>query len=66
MDDTISSGDSDVEIIGVYDRHLSKADPPPLSDVKVYVADDAVNVNVGHNFLFRCCCCCSYETMAGC
>lgn len=46
MDEVISlsSDDSDIEIVGSYNGFISKPDPLPLSAVRVDV--DAVNVNV--------------------
>lgn len=46
MDDVISvsSGDSDVEITGSYNNVVTKADPLPLTAVRVDL--DVVNANV--------------------
>ncbi|CAG5991261.1 unnamed protein product [Menidia menidia] len=46
---TLSSDDSDVEIVGSYSEFTSKADPLPLSDVRVDI--EAVNVNIPPHFI---------------
>ncbi|KAK2849222.1 hypothetical protein Q5P01_009056 [Channa striata] len=46
---TVSSDDSDVEIVGIYNNVMTKSDPLPLSDVRVDV--NVVNANVPPRYI---------------